>query len=31
MDVRELVPLGFMRAVVATLILSGAITAMVVA
>lgn len=29
-DVRELVPLGFMRAVVATLILSGAITAMVV-
>ena len=31
MDVRELVPLGYMRAVVATLILSGAITAMVVA
>lgn len=31
MDVRELVPLGYMRAVVATLILSGAITFMVVA
>lgn len=30
-DLRELVPLGYMRAVVATLILSGAITAMVVA
>ena len=30
-DVRELVPLGFMRAVVATLILSGVITALVVA
>jgi len=29
MDVRELVPLGYMRAVVSTLILSGAITAMV--
>ena len=29
-DVRELVPLGYMRAVVATLIISGAITAMVV-
>ena len=28
-DVRELLPLGFMRAVVATLIVSGAITAMV--
>ena len=29
-DVRELLPLGYMRAVVTTLILSGAITAMVV-
>lgn len=29
-DVRELLPLGYMRAVVATLILSGAITAVVV-
>ncbi len=29
-DVRELLPLGFMRAVVATLILSGAISALVV-
>jgi phospholipid/cholesterol/gamma-HCH transport system permease protein len=29
-DVRELLPLGYMRAVVSTLILSGAITAMVV-
>jgi phospholipid/cholesterol/gamma-HCH transport system permease protein len=29
-DVRELLPLGYMRAVVATLIVSGAITAMVV-
>lgn len=28
-DVRELVPLGYMRAVVATLVLSGAITALV--
>jgi ABC-type transporter Mla maintaining outer membrane lipid asymmetry permease subunit MlaE len=29
-DVRELLPLGYTRAVVATLILSGAITAMVI-